>query len=115
MKLRIMSDLHLEFDRAERKIEDYYNAIDNDILPAMPDDMDTVLILAGDIDKAKCVHYLITHIAHRFKYILMIMGNHEHYGGNFPTSYRKIEESTASISNFYLLDAEDIELDGIHF
>ena len=58
---------------------------------------ETVLVLAGDIGLP---HYpscnarfeaFIKNVASRFKGVILIEGNHEHYGGDFPKTYRAVE------------------------
>ena len=105
MKLRIMSDLHLEFLRDLSTFE----------IPALPDDKDTVLILAGDVHLAKYLYKVFEMFADRFKAIVFVYGNHEFYKGNMPSIPLKVEESIAHLPNVYVLDAETVEIDGVHF
>ncbi len=105
MKLRIMSDLHLEF----------MNTLDDFDIPAMPDDKDTVLILAGDITSGKQLPAVFEKFADRFKAIIFVYGNHEFYGGNMPTIPDKVNEAIKHLSNVYPLDPGTVEIDGVHF
>ncbi len=74
MKIRILSDIHLEFG-------DYF-------VEPLPDDKETVLVLAGDITVAasrvsKNVFLpFIERCYEQFYHVVMIMGNHEHYHGD---------------------------------
>ena len=108
MKLRIMSDLHLEFMRADRLSEDF-------VIPALPDDKDTVLILAGDIHLGKKLHYVFEEFADRFRAIVFVYGNHEFYKGNMPSIPGKVAEKTAHLNNVHILDMDTVEIDGVHF
>ncbi len=108
MKLRIMSDLHLEFFPQGV----WYK------IPPLPDDKDTVLILAGDICVAAKHQHMeeqfqpfIRDCMNRFDYVIMILGNHEHYGSNllgfhnaYSTILTHVNNAGADQSNFRLLD-----------
>ena len=77
MKLQIMSDMHLEF-----------GPIDVDTLKTDAD----VLILAGDIVVARtvnsgCYDYFFDWALENYDEVVMIMGNHEHYGGDINESF----------------------------
>ena len=75
MKLKYISDIHLEFYTPEKA--------DEIIKQILPQSEDEVLILAGDIGKPRNETYdeLIKHVAANFKKIFVIAGNHEYYGG----------------------------------
>lgn len=110
MKIRPISDIHLEF-------ADYD-------LPPLPDDKDTVLVLAGDIGTPnKKTHLNTVYLpfmkrhAERFKHVIILMGNHEHYNGFFPTTEHKIWDglTEAKLENVTLLQDSSIVIDGIAF
>ena len=105
MKLRIMSDLHIEF---MLKTDDF------DIL-AMPDDKDTVLILAGDIHSSKHLHSVFDKFTDQFKAIVFVYGNHEFYGTNMPAVPLKVDKAIAHLSNVFVLDADTVLIDDVHF
>ncbi len=104
MKIHICSDLHIEF-------HEYF-------IPEMEDEKNIVVILAGDIGLAKkpdTYFDLIKDACGRFKYVIMIMGNHEHYKGNFPMTYSKIWTETLDFENFDLLEKDTIVIDNVAF
>jgi predicted phosphodiesterase len=108
MKIRPFSDIHLEFG-------DYR-------IPPMEDDKNTVLVLAGDITVASHSNYMmfrfkpfIEDCCTRFKQVLMIMGNHEHYNGNFHKSAELIRLYADHLENFELLDNSKFQLDNVCF
>lgn len=105
MKLRIMSDLHIE----------WMNSFDDFEIPAMPDDKDTVLILAGDVHFSKHLHLVFGKFIDRFKAIVFVYGNHEYYGTNLPTVSEKVAAQIAHLSNVHVLDPGTVEIDGVHF
>lgn len=104
MKIHICSDLHIEF-------YEYF-------IPEMDDEKNIVVILAGDIGLAKNSETyvdLIKDACERFKYVIMIMGNHEHYKGKFPLTYSTIWTATLDFENFDLLEKDTVVIDNVAF
>ena len=118
MKIAICSDIHLEF---------------GDINLQNTDNAD-VLILGGDIcvaadigrpDKDNLFEGARSHritdffkrCSFQFPHVIYIMGNHEHYNGDFATSGNKIKSMLESnmLSNVYLLDKEIKTIDDVTF
>jgi len=98
MKIRIYSDLHLEFGKFR-----------------VPDaDPDTVLILAGDIGVKLSAMSFIERVAPKFKAVIYIAGNHEFYGGNMNTVLSRWA-AVDHIPNFYFLNDEKVVIDGVRF
>lgn len=108
MKIRIMSDLHLEFNPF--------------VIPLQHDDQESVLILAGDIGlvhKPSILNRLLvpflTTACERFRHVIMILGNHEHYGGSLLVTARKLKVATSNLPNFTLLDNDIKILDNVGY
>lgn len=107
MKLRIISDLHLE-------------SHSNYTLPEMVDDHKQVLILAGDtlpfclFDKKEYSKFF-KDITERFKHVIYIPGNHEYYHGDIVESEKLFLKtlSKKKFNNFSYLNKGIIELEGI--
>jgi len=118
MKVAICSDIHLEF--ADINLKNTENA--------------DVLILGGDICVASDIgrpdpHGLLEgarsnriidffkRCSFQFPHVIYIMGNHEHYHGDFATSGNKIKSMLESnmLSNVYLLDKESKKIDDVTF
>ncbi len=76
MKLRIVSDLHLEVQGREEP--------ERFDLPPHGDDRDTVLVLAGDIDVDKHACRFALRYAQQFRAVVQVLGNHEYYKGGSP-------------------------------
>jgi predicted phosphodiesterase len=95
MKLHILSDIHLEFERF-----------------APPPTAADVVVLAGDIWLGpRGVEWA----ARTFERpVLYIAGNHEYYGGHFPNTLTKMRR-VAQGSNVSVLDAEQVVLGGVRF
>ncbi len=100
MKLRIVSDLHIEHDPQE--------------LPIMDDEDKQVLILGGDItpNVGKYREFL-RDLSYRFKDIIIIYGNHEYYGHKFGELKDDMNDMCTEFKNVHLLDNMAINLDGV--
>ena len=118
MRIAVASDLHLEFG-------DLY--FDNK-------DHADVLILSGDICVAADIGRPDPHgimegarsnrivdffkrCSFQFSHVIYVLGNHEHYHGDFATTYNKIQSMLESnfLSNVYLLDNEIKQIDDVTF
>ena len=118
MKIAICSDLHLEF--GDINLQNTENA--------------DVLILGGDIcvaadigkpdpnnflegAKSNRITDFFKRCSFQFPHVIYIMGNHEHYHGDFATSGNKIKSLLESnmLSNVYLLDKECKKIDDVTF
>jgi predicted phosphodiesterase len=117
MKIAIVSDIHLEFG-------DWY--------PVNPENAD-VLILSGDILVATSLKELqndpngfLDHAkGHRFreflinckqnyKHVVYVMGNHEHYHGDFAVSDKVIRKECDDIG-IHFLDKQCVTIDDVTF
>lgn len=77
MKIRVVSDLHLEFYSEIMMTEDFVEHL----LPSMDSDSSTVLVLAGDmctLKKRKSFEFFLNIVCPRFKKVLYVYGNHEY-------------------------------------
>ena len=120
MQLRIASDLHLEFYDYKSHPNSFRDINDFILLPSMGADVEEnqTLILAGDILTAlNCERYelFFDSVSKRFKHILMVPGNHEHYKFNFLETAEHLKEFYSKWDNIYFLNNEIKELDGVAF
>lgn len=85
--------------------------------PEMPDDAETCLVLAGDINVGCNAIYFLREMASRFKYVIYIFGNHEFYHHSIPAVRAGFKEIMGDypIHNLFILDNTAVELDGIRF
>lgn len=106
MKISVCSDVHLEFGQLDLRNTD--NA--------------DVLILSGDIctasafenDPTLAGRYMefFEQCNSEFPLTLMVMGNHEHYNGDFAKSYDRIKKALENLSNVHILAKETYEYMG---
>jgi predicted phosphodiesterase len=112
MKVAICSDLHLEFGTIS--LENTENA--------------DVLILSGDIcvvndlrehdsynirgenDKSNRYHTFFQECCARFPNVIYILGNHEHYHGDFANSLTILRTHLGYLRNLHILEKEFVEI-----
>ncbi len=113
MKIALVSDVHLEFGFLD--IRNTENA--------------DVLILSGDIcvakdlmdvgaalaEKSEMYHRFFQQACSEFKNVVYVMGNHEHYNGDFAHSQMKILASLAYLKNLHLLEKQTVKIDDVTF
>jgi len=95
MKIRYMSDLHLEFWR--RKKLSFQ-------VPESEKDKETVLVLAGDIDVGTNAKDFVFKMCDRFLAVIYVPGNHEYYGFNIDRVNSKIRKWETKKDNFHFLN-----------
>lgn len=108
MKIRFMSDLHMEFAGACLYLPE-----------ELETDSESTLVLAGDICNNRLNLESFMHdMSKRFRYVIFVMGNHEYYGKKFPSEYerkRAFVLAKAPNKNIHFLNNCNITLDGVNF
>ena len=109
MKIALASDVHLEFGPLELKNTE---AAD-------------LLVLAGDICVAQhfkaqdkyTQRYLefFKQCSEEFPHVIYVMGNHEHYNGDFAYTAYILREALKPFENVHLLDNQTFELGDVTF
>jgi len=114
MKIRLLSDLHLEFSMLD--------------VPAGTEG--EILVLAGDIvvadsftrgvnspKKAKANEWLrwFESTCAKFEHVIYILGNHEHYNGKFYDTYDILQNNLGHISNLSILDQTFVDIENYRF
>ena len=107
--VRPLSDIHLEF-----------GGID---IPRHDTDAQTVLVLAGDIgivhSPTRWANYVsfLQDMQSRYRYVVMVVGNHEHYGGSLRRTHAKMREwmKEAGLTRVVLLEKESFAVDDVAF
>jgi Icc-related predicted phosphoesterase len=117
MKVALASDVHLEFGFLDIRNTD--NA--------------DVLVLSGDIMVASALrerdihgvmegkgmrerfHKFFQQVCEEFKDVVYVMGNHEHYDGDFALTETRIRSNLAYLKNLHFLEKECVNLDGVTF
>lgn len=118
MRLYVTSDIHLEFGDCFIK-----NEHDVDVLILGGD-----ILVAADIgrpdpgnimegSRSEYIRDFFRRCSFQFPHTIMIMGNHEHYHGDFSRSYQRIGDLLASekLDNIYLLEKQTKIIDDYMF
>ena len=103
MKVKVVSDLHLEFDGASMDF------------PQTEEDKEITLILAGDISLGTDVKPYLDKWSEQFKQIVYVSGNHEYYGGVYELVNDELTDLASDYGNVYFLHNDFVELDGVQF
>lgn len=125
MKLRIVSDLHLECDLRQFHTT---RPIGSQLVwepPSLPDDAETVLIIAGDISNHgwfirenfygdMCWLQLL---AQRFKHIVLVLGNHDYWYRILSLEPKWVADSITErgLTNVTLLERSSVLIDDVLF
>lgn len=105
MKLRLWSDLHLEFSGNKFK----------HIWAPSDEDREITLLLAGDIGVGLGARFFVENLCQSFKHVLFVCGNHEFYDNDMTVIRARWKEVEDEIPNFHFLDNEWRILDGVRF
>ncbi len=105
MKIRLISDVHHEFDRGNH----------HPFIDSLPNEGVDVLVIAGDLATGDLISECIRLYCDRFKNVIYVMGNHCAWKSSIE---KRIAEFTAlddEIENFHFLENRRIEIDGQGF
>jgi len=103
MKIALASDVHLEFGTT--LFDNTENA--------------EVLILSGDICVANNFHptdkEFFRTCSEKFPNVIYIMGNHEHYNGDYTLTENLLRDHLEEFKNIHLLEKQTVEIGGYTF
>lgn len=118
--IRQVSDLHLDRDiKLGTRLDKLWYP------PSLPDDLETTFVIAGDIwDECRFVTRVLedgrtwmTKIANQFKYVVLVLGNHDLWGKNISFQYDVVKKALKDqgLDNVFLLEREVVVLDQVKF
>ena len=117
--IRIFSDIHLDFD-IPNKLKNFNPEQGIWTPTALPKDKETILILAGDIWHAKKPFSFANfswfkHISEQFHSIVVLLGNHDFWGGNLKNEYNTYQKYILeqNLSNVHLLQNNTLKFDNL--
>ena len=124
MKLAITSDVHLEF--GDLYLHNDQNAdvliLSGDILVASDlkqwlYDESAILVAATSMQKARADRFFnfIRNCIDEFKNVVFVMGNHEHYHGDYAETAKIIKDTFGAFNNFYFLNNESVMINDVLF
>ena len=112
MRINIASDIHLEFGPIEIKNTQAADVLilSGDICVAVAvahkDDLDT---------KSRNTHDFFEMCSKEYKNVIYIVGNHEHYNGDFSQTIPHLKRSFGYLDNLHILDKETVTIDDVTF
>ena len=116
MKIALASDLHLEFgpislenDGADVLI------LSGDIIVANDLKERDVYNIKGYADRSNKFHTFFEECSARFPHVIYVMGNHEHYHGDFAKSHRTLRDNLSHLRNLHVLEREYVTIDDVTF
>ena len=124
MKIAVCSDLHLEFGDLYLPNEEAADLLilGGDIFVASDlkswlYDESSQLIAATSSQKARAdrVYNFIRRCLEEFNHVVFIMGNHEHYHGDYAETAKIIEGTFGPYNNFHFLNNEWKIINGVLF
>lgn len=124
MKIAITSDVHLEFGDLDLTNDENADVLilGGDIFIAYElanfnEDNATldVAVLRNAHDRARRYVNFINRCSERFPQVILIMGNHEHYHGDFAKSANIIRGTFCDLHNVHFLDKEWRIINGVLF
>lgn len=119
MKIGVCSDLHLEFGDLFIKNEDNVDVLilSGDILVERDLDMRDRRQEELGFARARSSrwHEFFDRVTFQFPHVIYIMGNHEHYHGDFAHTHSELKRKLAHHTNLYVLDKEVVKIDDITF
>lgn len=115
MKIRLLSDFHAEFFTENfGKVRKHLDEI---ALPPLPDDKETILVLAGDICTAERKFLLmdmLEYFSKRFLHVIYVCGNHEYYNSEFSEARETLRSLCGKHGNVWF-EGEAFMLECRHF
>lgn len=105
LRVRPVSDLHVDVSM--------YNLVE------LEHDKETVLTISGDLSEMGDQDYPWADWFHRtcprFRDVLFVPGNHEHYGGKFGEAFIRLRDVASRIPNLHVLHNRYVKIDHVHF
>jgi DNA repair exonuclease SbcCD nuclease subunit len=116
MKIAICSDVHLEFGQLVLENTDEADVLilSGDICVAR-DFMDRDPYDIMDYGKSARYHEFFSSACDKFRNVVYIVGNHEHYHGDFVETIPNLRKRLAYLKNLHILDKETVELGDVTF
>ena len=114
MKIAVCSDLHLEFGPISLENTEGADVLilSGDICVVKDLRQKDDYGLMGENDNNK-IHTFFQECCERFPHVIYIMGNHEHYHGDYAKSITNLREHLGYLVNLHILDKEFVELNGV--
>jgi predicted phosphodiesterase len=106
MKIKLISDVHVEFDGEDDGFT---------FLTTLPNKDVDVLVVAGDLGVKKLISPALKLLCQRFPHVVYVTGNHDNWYGAIDDKIKEFEALDAEVENFYFLENKRIEIEGQGF
>lgn len=103
-RISIMSDIHVE----------HHADTGTAFIESIPTNVD-IIVLAGDICTYPLIDRTLKKFCDRFKNVVYVLGNHEHYGCSHTNLFQKIDYIRYERDNLTFLNNSKSTVDGIDF
>ena len=117
MKIAVASDLHLEFGDLEITNDNQADVLilSGDILVAHDITQRDPYGVMGPEYRSNRFHDFMQRCSAQFPHVIYILGNHEHYNGDFANTEKHLKEVLGYLSNVYILEREIKVIDDVTF
>jgi Icc-related predicted phosphoesterase len=122
MKIKLVSDLHLEFSDINIQNEHDYDLLilGGDIMIAQDlhdyPPKDSIMEFVGARqEKSKRFRDFLKRVSFQFPQVIYIAGNHEYYHGKYPDAIDYLKTECESYSNIHMLEMESLTIQDITF
>ena len=117
MKIAVASDLHLEFGDLEITNDNQADVLilSGDILVAHDITQRDPCGVMGPEYRSNRFHDFMQRCSAQFPHVIYILGNHEHYNGDFANTEKHLKEVLGYLSNVYILEREIKVIDDVTF
>lgn len=127
MKIKLVSDLHLEFSDVIIKNDNDYDVLilSGDIMvsedlhnhpePEIPYPPAVINTLGSRQAAAQRFRYFLKRVSSEFPHVIYVAGNHEFYHGKWVAGIDYLREEAARLDNVYFLENDTKEIDEVLF
>jgi Icc-related predicted phosphoesterase len=117
MKIALVSDVHLEFGDLDFDNTDNADVLilGGDICVAADMTQRDPLNTLGEEYRSNRFHAFFERCCDRFPHVIFIVGNHEHYHGDFTKTVPHFKDVLGYLPNLHILEKETFVLDDVTF
>ena len=115
MKIAVCSDLHLEFESLTLENPGVDVLILSGDICVARDLMEYEPETGLDFGKSSRYHKFFQECSENFPHVIYVVGNHEHYHGDFKYTVSDLKKRLGYLKNLHILDKETFEIDDTLF
>jgi len=117
MKIAVCSDIHLEFGTIILDNTEGANVLilGGDICVAKDLNNRDEYALADRFGRSETWHQFFQECCARFPHVIYIVGNHEHYHGDFRDTIGRLRDKLGYLVNLHILDKQMVQIGDVKF